>query len=99
MFPGFAVLLVLTLQTVPAVPEAPSETVIIDCPGLSCAACRLGVLEGSTVFAGVRSVRFDAASSRLTLTVDPGFDRHHELILAIQRLADPIEMFRATLVE
>lgn len=79
--------------------DPPPETVIIDCPGLRCAACQFGVLRGSRAFAGVRSVDFDPRIARLTITVDPGFDRHHELVAALQRVADPIEMFRVTLVE
>jgi hypothetical protein len=79
--------------------EPGAETVIIDCPGLRCAACQLGVLEGSQGFPGVRSVEFDASRARLRISVDPGFNRHHELLLAVQRIADPIEMFRATLVQ
>jgi hypothetical protein len=91
-------LLALILPMVQA-STAPEEKVVVDCPGLRCAACQLGVLQGSGGFPGVRSVEFDRAHSRLTITVDPGFDRHHELLLAVQRVADPIEMFRATLVE
>lgn len=88
-------LLLLALQG----PTDPDETVVIDCPGLRCAACQLGVLQGSGGFPGVRSVDFDPALSRLTLKVEPGFRRHLELLLAVQRVADPIEMFRATLLE
>jgi hypothetical protein len=77
----------------------PPEIVIIDCPGLRCAACQLGVLRGSQDFPGVRSVEFDRENARLTITVDPGFDRHHDLVVALERVAEPIEMFRATLVE
>jgi hypothetical protein len=78
--------------------EPASETVIIECPGLRCAACQLGVLRGPKGFPGVRSVEFDAQRARLILQVEPGFDRHAELLLRIQHVAEPVEMFRATLV-
>jgi hypothetical protein len=78
--------------------QEPSETVIIECPGLRCAACQLGVLEGPEGFPGVRSVDFDARRAWLILEVDPGFKRHTELLLRIQRVAEPIEMFRARLL-
>lgn len=79
--------------------SAPPETVIIECPGLKCASCQLGVLRSPKAFPGIRSVQFDPASARLFIEVEPGFDRHTELLLKVQRVADPIEMFRATLLK
>lgn len=57
------------------------------------------MLRDSKAFPGVvpDGVEFDSARSKLYVTVGPGFDRHHELVAAIQRVAQPIEMFRATL--
>jgi hypothetical protein len=75
-----------------------AETVVIECPGLRCASCQLGVLRGPDGVPGVRSVDFDEKRSWLIVRVDPGFDRHTELVVRVQRVADPIEMFRARLL-
>jgi len=79
-------------------PQEAPDTVIVECAGLRCAACQEGVLRRPKEIPGVRSVEFDPRRSWLVLSVDPGFDRHHELVLAIQHVAEPIEMFRATLL-
>jgi hypothetical protein len=88
-------LLALALQHDESLPE---ETVVIECPGLRCAACQLSVLRGPNGVPGVRSVDFDETRSWLIVRVDPGFDRHTELVVRVQRAADPIEMFRARLL-
>jgi hypothetical protein len=88
-------LLALALQQDASPPE---ETVVIECPGLRCAACQLGVLRGPDGVPGIRSVDFDETRSWLIVRVDPGFERHTELVVRVQRAADPIEMFRARLL-
>lgn len=55
------------------------------------------MLRDSKAFPGVEQVEFDSARTKLFVTVRPGFDRHHELLAAIRGVAQPIEMFRATL--